>query len=57
VLHPPRFTRSAVTKKYIKNQKIKEFIRVVSCKGGYEMKYYNLSGGGGEEEEDDEDDE
>ena len=30
---------------------------MVSCKGGYEMKYYNLSGGGGEEEEDDEDDE
>lgn len=38
----------AVTKKYLKNQKIKEYVRVVSCKGGYEMKYFNIQADGDE---------
>lgn len=53
---PPLFTRTfltylsifAVTKKYLKNQKIKEYVRVVSCKGGYEMKYFNIQADGDE---------
>ena len=45
---PPLFFLVAVTKKYLKNQKIKEYVRVVSCKGGYEMKYFNIQADGDE---------
>ena len=45
---PLPFFSCAVTKKYLKNQKIKEYVRVVSCKGGYEMKYFNIQADGDE---------
>ena len=40
----------------MKNQSIIKYIRVVSCKGGYEMRYWKLDGGDDEEGDDDDDD-
>ena len=41
-----------LSKRYLKKQQLKEYMRVVAAsKNSYELKYYEVSGGDGDEEE------
>ncbi len=46
-----------LTKKYLKKNKLREYIRTVSSKNGYELRYFKIAGDGEAAEEDEEDDE
>ena len=45
-----------LTKKYLRKQKLRDYIRTISSKDGYSLKYF-VVGGKEEEEEEEEDDE
>ncbi len=57
LLPPPPPAPADLTKKYLKKNKLREYIRTVSSKSGYELRYFKIAGDGEAAEEEEEDDE